>query len=210
MTTRPPTPGTVRLVDGGWWDRLRRVDPRIWDGLLALGMVVVGVLAFALRDRRPDEPPAALGFALVVVAGTSLAWRRRAPLTVATIVCAAVATAALFGYWPEFVAPLWIAVYSAAAYTERDRLVRVLLPVALLTSVAISLGELADLVREFLPDAKITFAQEGGREESGNYLVDNSRLRKEFGIEYPPLRTRVREIINDVRRQEGLPLVESR
>src|SRR5881397_2873254 len=57
--------------------------------------------------------------------------------------------------------------------------------------VAISLGELADLVREFVPDAKITFAQEGGREESGNFLVDNSRLRKEFGIEYPPLRTRV-------------------
>ncbi len=68
---------------------------------------------------------------------------------------------------------------------------------------AISLGELADLVREFLPDAKITFAEDGGREESGNYLVDNSRLRKEFGIEYPPLRTRVREIIDDVRRQEG-------
>ena len=72
--------------------------------------------------------------------------------------------------------------------------------------VAVSLGELADLVREFLPDAKITFEQEGGREESGNYLVDHSRLRKEFGIEYPPLRARVREIINDVRRQEGLPL----
>ena len=72
--------------------------------------------------------------------------------------------------------------------------------------VAVSLGELADLVREFLPDAKITFEQEGGREESGNYLVDNSRLRKEFGIEYPPLRARVRDIINDVRRQEGLPL----
>jgi len=71
--------------------------------------------------------------------------------------------------------------------------------------IPISLGELADLVREILPDAKITFGQEGGREESGNYLVDNSRLRKEFGIEYPPLRTRVREIVNDVRRQEGLP-----
>ena len=47
---------------------------------------------------------------------------------------AAVATASLLGYWPEFVAMLWIAVYSAAAYTERDRLVRVLLPVAVLTS----------------------------------------------------------------------------
>ena len=160
MTTRPPTPGTVRLVDGAWWDRLRRVDPRIWDGLLALGMVVVGVLAFALRDRRPDEPPAALGFALVVVAASSLAWRRRAPLTVATIVSAAVATASLLGYWPEFVALLWIAVYSAAAYTERDRLIRVLLPVALLTSVAISVGERWDRGLnwvEILSDLVVTF-----------------------------------------------------
>jgi len=147
-------------VDGGWWERLRRVDPRIWDALLALGVVAVGLLAFALRDQRPDEPPAALGFALVVVAGSSLAWRRRAPLTVATIVSAAVATASLLGYWPEFVALLWIAVYSAAAYTERHRLVRVLLPVALLTSVAISIGERWDRGLnwvEILSDLIVTF-----------------------------------------------------
>src|SRR2546422_1172955 len=73
--------------------------------------------------------------------------------------------------------------------------------------VPVSLGELADIVREFLPDAKITFEKEGGREESSNYLVDNSRLCKEFGIEYPPLPTRVLEVINDVRRAEGLPLI---
>jgi nucleoside-diphosphate-sugar epimerase len=71
--------------------------------------------------------------------------------------------------------------------------------------IPVSLGELADIVRGFLPDAQITFAEEGGREESGNYLVDNSRLGKEFGIEYPGLHTRVLEVINDVRRQEGLP-----
>ena len=70
-----------------------------------------------------------------------------------------------------------------------------------------SLGELAEIVRGFLPDAKITFAEEGGREDSGNYLVDWSRLAKEFGIEYPGLHTRVLEVINDVRRQEGLPTV---
>ncbi len=128
-------------MDGGWSDRLRRVDPRIWDALLALGVVAVGLLAFALREHRPDEPPVALGFAMVAVSGASLAWRRRAPLTVATIVSAVVATASLLGYWPEFAAMLWIAVYSAAAYTERDRLIRVLLPVAVLTSVAISVGE---------------------------------------------------------------------
>ena len=74
----------------------------------------------------------------------------------------------------------------------------------------VSLGELADIVRGFLPDAQITFGQEGGREDSGNYLVDWSRLSKEFGIEYPGLHTRVLEVINDVRRHEGLPLVSGR
>jgi nucleoside-diphosphate-sugar epimerase len=76
--------------------------------------------------------------------------------------------------------------------------------------IPVSLGELADVVRGFLPDAQITFASEGGREDSGNYLVDWSRLAKEFGIEYPGLHTRVLEVINDVRRQEGLPLVTGR
>src|SRR5438477_3795579 len=76
--------------------------------------------------------------------------------------------------------------------------------------IPVSLGELADIVRGFLPDAQITFGEEGGREESGNYLVDSSRLGKEFGIEYPGLHTRVLEVINDVRRHEGLPLVTGR
>ncbi len=71
----------------------------------------------------------------------------------------------------------------------------------------ISLGDLAEMVKEFLPDAQITFGDEGGLEESGNYLVDNSRLLGEFELEYTPFRTRVMEIINDVRREEGLPLV---
>src|SRR6266511_4407110 len=74
----------------------------------------------------------------------------------------------------------------------------------------ISLGELADLVREFLPDAQISFENEGGLEESGTYLVDNTRLRQEFDVEYPPFRTWVLEIINDVRRQEGLPPIAAR
>src|SRR5262245_11026075 len=76
--------------------------------------------------------------------------------------------------------------------------------------IPVSLGELADIVRRFLPGAQITFAQEGGREDSGNYLVDNSRLTQEFGIEYPGLYTRVLEVINDIRRHEGLPLVPGR
>ena len=71
----------------------------------------------------------------------------------------------------------------------------------------ISLGDLADSVRGYLPGAQIEFNDEGGLDRSGNYLVDNSRLMNEFELEYAPFPTRVREIINDVRRDNGLPTV---
>ena len=74
--------------------------------------------------------------------------------------------------------------------------------------IAISLGEIADLVREFLPDARITFEHEtGGKAMSGNYLIDNARLVQEFGVQYLPYRQRVQQIINDIRQQVGLPTV---
>ena len=68
----------------------------------------------------------------------------------------------------------------------------------------ISMGELAELVREFIPDAQITFDSEGGLEDSEIYLVDNSRMREEFEVEVPPFRQRVLEIINEVRLSEGM------
>jgi len=68
----------------------------------------------------------------------------------------------------------------------------------------ISLGELAALVREFLPDADIRFeADTGGREISGNYLIDNTRVIEEFGVQYAPLRQRVKEVINNIRVVKG-------
>ena len=70
----------------------------------------------------------------------------------------------------------------------------------------VSLAELADQVREFLPDAEIHFeAETGGRALSGNFLIDNSRVIEEFGLQYAPLRQRVGEVINDIRAGEGLP-----
>jgi nucleoside-diphosphate-sugar epimerase len=71
---------------------------------------------------------------------------------------------------------------------------------------SISLGEIADIVRSYLPDAKITFKNDrGAREVNPTYLLDNSRLCAEFGIQYPPFRERVLQIINDTRRGIGLP-----
>jgi len=75
--------------------------------------------------------------------------------------------------------------------------------------ITVSIGELAAMVKEFLPDADIRFEHEtGGRATSGNFMIDNSRLVEEFGIQFAPLRQRVREVINDIRRGEGLPLVD--
>ncbi len=70
----------------------------------------------------------------------------------------------------------------------------------------ISMGALAELVREFIPDADISFTHEtGGRAISGNFLIDNSRLVEEFGVQYAPFRQRVLEIVNDIRRDDGKP-----
>ena len=128
-------------VGGTWWDRLRRIDHRIWDALLSLMLLVLGLLGFAARQPRADEPPDGVGFALVAVAAIALAWRRRAPLIVAIIVTAISSFVSLFGYWPEFSAFQLIALYTAAANVDRRRFVAVLLPVGLVSSVLISVGE---------------------------------------------------------------------
>ena len=65
---------------------------------------------------------------------------------------------------------------------------------------SLSLGQLAEMVRGVLPEAEIKFdADEGGRESSGLFLMDNSRLVEEFEIEYAPFEQRVRETIDEVR-----------
>jgi nucleoside-diphosphate-sugar epimerase len=71
-----------------------------------------------------------------------------------------------------------------------------------------SLGDLADLVRSVLPKAEISFEhREGAKAGSTNYLIDNSRLRSEFGLEPLDLRDCVLKIIADVRVANGLPQV---
>jgi len=69
---------------------------------------------------------------------------------------------------------------------------------------AISLGEIAAIVRSYLPDARISFEKEtGGRASSGNWMIDNSRLVQEFGVQYRPYRERVLQIVNEVRAELG-------
>ena len=70
----------------------------------------------------------------------------------------------------------------------------------------VSMGELAGIVREFLPDADIRFKEQtGGRALSGNFMIDNRRLVEEFGLQMKPLRQRVKEVINDIRPKYAIP-----
>ena len=68
----------------------------------------------------------------------------------------------------------------------------------------ISMGDLAEMVHGYLPDADIQFENEsGGKDDSGVYLMDNSRLVDEFGVQLRPWLERVLQIINTVRAEEG-------
>lgn len=64
-----------------------------------------------------------------------------------------------------------------------------------------TIAEVAELVREYIPDASITT---GSRPVPHVYLVDNSRMMADLGYELPPLRMRVLEHINDARAEAGL------
>ena len=64
-----------------------------------------------------------------------------------------------------------------------------------------TIGEMADIVREFIPDAQITT---GDQAVPHIYMVDNSRMLADIGYELAPLRVRILEHINDARREAGM------
>jgi len=108
------------------WERLRRVDHRIWDALLALVLLGGGILGL-LIDPRPDaRGPIAVGAALIVAQNVPIAWRRRAPLIVAAVVVVSDALLTYLGYEATSGVSVGIALYTAAAYEDRDRVAPVL------------------------------------------------------------------------------------
>jgi nucleoside-diphosphate-sugar epimerase len=64
----------------------------------------------------------------------------------------------------------------------------------------VSLAEIADMVRQTLPEADITFRhRSGGEPISTAYRFDNARLQSEFGVQYPPYARRVAQMIAEIR-----------
>ena len=64
-----------------------------------------------------------------------------------------------------------------------------------------TIKDMADTVRSFIPEARITT---GDQAVPHVYLVDNSRMLADIGYEIAPLRQRVLDHINDARTEAGL------
>lgn len=127
------------------WARLRRVDHRIWDALLALVVLAGSLVAFLVsrppRDAHERDLP---GLLLLLAVTAPLAWRRRAPLIVAAVVVASDSLLSLLGYETQGGLSVAIALYTAAAYTERRRLVPALIPLAVVASIPVAIDAAAD------------------------------------------------------------------
>ncbi|HMJ36212.1 MAG TPA: histidine kinase [Baekduia sp.] len=109
------------MTVAGAIDRLRTLDPRVVDGLLALALATTLEVQLVLRDEPGASAAAVIGG--LALTGT-LAWRRRAPLAVvlAFVTIAAVQEAlggGVFAGEPPLIASLiagGVAFYSLGAY----------------------------------------------------------------------------------------------
>jgi nucleoside-diphosphate-sugar epimerase len=68
-----------------------------------------------------------------------------------------------------------------------------------------TIKEMADIVREIIPDAQIST---GDQLVPHVYNVDNSRMLADIGYEIAPLRQRILDHINDARTEAGMDLID--
>ncbi|MEU7020042.1 histidine kinase [Streptomyces sp. NPDC046203] len=99
-----------------WAARLRQVDPRVVDTALALGLIAATAGAGRLYQPQGWPPFDAAAYALTVLVGAPLAFRRVAPMAALTASCLAFACYLTAGYVPSL--NVWlpaVAFYSLAA-----------------------------------------------------------------------------------------------
>jgi signal transduction histidine kinase len=136
------------------WDRLARVDVRVWDGLLAAILFLIHFMTIGAREGGPDRDSDLIPFLVVLSVSAPLFWRRRAPLTSLLIVSAGIVAAGAIEAASSITISLSIAAYSAAAYSPRSRALAGALLVASGCGIASQFLDPANLgILEFLTGA---------------------------------------------------------
>jgi signal transduction histidine kinase len=146
------------------WERLRRVNPYVWDGLLAAAVFVGSVLAGSSFSSSPEgleirffgggggDVPSILfseggvsvhlgstqwPLVLIAAACLPLVWRRRAPITVLVLTAVAAAAYPFAGFVDGLTSfALVVAAYTAAAYRDRGLVLAAALPITLAGALA--------------------------------------------------------------------------
>lgn len=102
---------------------------------------------------------------------------------------------------PEEASPMIHAEDAAAIFVQAALSAALNHPIYLTGGHLATIGDMAALVRRFIPAAQITT---GDRAVPHVYRVDNSRMLADLGYEMAPLSVRVLEHINDARQEAGL------
>jgi signal transduction histidine kinase len=105
-------------------NRLKAVDPRTADRVLAVSFAIISVVALTLADPdHVNRTPDIWAYLLVIMGMGSLAWRRQYPFAVLVVTSVCVVGLTAPGY-PEAGLPfsVFIAFYTAAAYGRRRNL----------------------------------------------------------------------------------------
>jgi signal transduction histidine kinase len=140
MTPEPAAAGYRRGVERiTFWERLRRVDPLIWDSLLAAAIAIGSVVGAVIGEHASDDPargPVGPEAYLLLVGGSAvLAVRRRWPIAVLVAVSGASIALAFVNGAFDLVFPVVLATYTAAAHVDRERFVRLSLPISIVGTV---------------------------------------------------------------------------
>ena len=170
---------------------------RVVDGLLVVGMAVLGVVgSIGAAGNQPDRRPLdAVAYALILLAAAALLARRRHPVAVLAVTVATTAAYLAVGYpyGPIFLT-MWIAVYTLAAAPHlRPPVVFAVVTVGLVVIVATDIaltdrqalpGELPEIVAvwavQFLAPLWLGWAVRVRREHAAEAVrrrVDEERLR---------------------------------
>ena len=145
------TIATVPLMEPpSLWERLRRVNPYFWDGVLAVAVLGASVLLEVLFLHPAGQEATGGGGPrfdwwlrlLLAAACAPLVWRRKAPIVALAGTAIGLVALRLWGYPIDFAGiALVIAEYSAAAHRGRVPVLTLALPVAIGAWVAIFLIE---------------------------------------------------------------------